>query len=265
MDLGFEIIAVDFDGTLCENKWPDIGEANVDLISYLKKRQDDGDKLVLWTCRTGEYLSDAVVWCLDNGLDFNSINSNIREVRNIFGIEGSKIYADVYIDDKASNHLTMPFIKDVGKLSDGYHTFDGLYAQRRVLFATLCNLFKNSSWKSKKHSDGELCFGGDWFVVGIDTPEGSYTYHYRMEYWKMFKCPELELGKEWDGHTEDDVTRLLSLEQSACKCVTESYSKSSDHGGCKYTSVDFNKPNKDIWNPTDGLVVNDGSDELEVL
>ena len=39
MDLGFEIIAVDFDGTLCENKWPDIGEPNVDLISYLKKQQ----------------------------------------------------------------------------------------------------------------------------------------------------------------------------------------------------------------------------------
>ena len=70
MDLGFEIIAVDFDGTLCENKWPDIGEPNIKLIDYLKKRQEDGDKLVLWTCRTGEYLSDAVCWCLEKGVRF---------------------------------------------------------------------------------------------------------------------------------------------------------------------------------------------------
>ena len=49
------------------------------------------------------------------------------------------------------------------------------------------------------------------FIVGIDTPKGSYTYHYHKKYWDMFKCQELEYGKEWDGHTEEDVTRLLSL------------------------------------------------------
>ena len=56
-----------------------------------------------------------------------------------------------------------------------------------------------------------MCFGGGWFIVGIDTPEGSFTYHYENKYWDMFKCAELEKGKPWDGHTEDDVTRLLSL------------------------------------------------------
>ncbi len=212
MDLGFKIIAVDFDGTLCENKRPEIGEANETLIRYLQERQLGGDKLVLWTCRTGKYLSDAVGWCLDKGLDFDAVNSNVIEVRNIFATEGAKIYADIYIDDKASNHMTMPFVKDLGELSDGYHTFNGLYAQRRVLFAALCKTFTDSSWKSWRHADGELCFGGDWFIVGIDTPEGSYTYHYQNDYWNMFECPELELGKEWDGHTEEDVTRLLSLE-----------------------------------------------------
>ena len=264
MGLGFEVVAVDFDGTLCENKWPDIGEPNDKLISYLKKRQVDGDKLVLWTCRTGEYLSDAINWSMDRGLCFDAVNCNVREIRNIFGIEGSKIYADLYIDDKASNHLTMPFIKDVGKLSDGYHTFDGLYAQRRVLFATLCNLFKNSSWKSRRHSDGELCFGGDWFIVGIDTPEGSYTYHYQMEYWKMFNCPELELGKEWDGHTEEDVTRLLSLEMRIDNCKKDRYSESSDHGGCWHRSFDLGESTDGVWNSKDGLTFSD-DDILEVL
>ncbi len=208
---GYEIIAVDFDGTLCANRWPEIGNPNVKLIDYLKNRQKNGDKLILWTCRTGLCLSEAVNWCLEKGLDFDSVNANILEVRDLFGIEGGKIYADIYIDDKASNHLTMPFIKDVGKFSDGYHTFDNLYAQRRVLFATLCNLFPHYSWKSIGHSNGEPCFGGGWFIVGIDTPEGSYTHHYQLEYWEMFKCPVRNIGKEWDGHTEEDVTRLLSL------------------------------------------------------
>ena len=106
-------------------------------------------------------------------------------------------------------------IKDMGDLSDGYHTFNQLYHQRAVLFATIVNQNKDKSWKSFKHSDGKYCFdsNGEWFIVGIDTPEGSYTYHYEKKYWNMFNCQELECSKEWDGHTEEDVTRLLSLEQ----------------------------------------------------
>ena len=102
---------------------------------------------------------------------------------------------------------------DVGEISDGYHTFNQLYHQRAILFAAIVNQNKGISWKSYKHSDGKYCFDsdGEWFVVGIDTPKGSYTYHYSKEYWDYFECKELDCGKEWDGHTEDDVIRLLSL------------------------------------------------------
>ena len=102
---------------------------------------------------------------------------------------------------------------DTGEISDGYHTFNQLYHQRAILFATIVNQNADIAWKSFKHSDGRYCFdsNGEWFIVGIDTPEGSYTYHYSKEYWNYFKCKELECGKEWDGHTEEDVTRLLSL------------------------------------------------------
>lgn len=108
---------------------------------------------------------------------------------------------------------------DKGEISDGYHTFNQLYHQRAILFATIVNQNKDKAWKSFKHSDGHYCFdkGGEWFIVGVDTPQGSYTYHYSKEYWDMFKCQELEYGKEWDGHTEEDVTRLLSLEQQPCE------------------------------------------------
>ena len=99
----------------------------------------------------------------------------------------------------------------IGELSDGYHTFNGLYYQRMMLFAVLVKTYKDYSWKSRRHSDGEPCFGGGWFIVGIDTPQGSYTYHYEDKYFDLFDCVELSKGKEWDGHTEVDVTRLLSL------------------------------------------------------
>lgn len=99
----------------------------------------------------------------------------------------------------------------IEEITDGYHTFKDLYYQRLVLFATLCNTFKSLSWKSHKHSDGEECFGGGWFVVGINTPEGNYTYHYEDQYWDMFECKEIEFAPVWDGHTSSDVERLLGL------------------------------------------------------
>ena len=102
-------------------------------------------------------------------------------------------------------------IKDIGDLSDGFHTFNQLYYQRMMLFATIVKQNRDRAWKSLRHEDGELCFGGGWFIVGIDTPEGSYTYHYEDHYYSLFDCVELERAKHWDGHTEKDVTRLLSL------------------------------------------------------
>ena len=106
--------------------------------------------------------------------------------------------------------------EDMGEVSDGYHTFNQLYHQRAILFATIVNQNKNKAWKSLKHEDDKYCFDSDgkWFIVGIDTPKGSYTYHYETDkYWDMFDCEVLKCGKHWDGHTEEDVTRLLSLKQ----------------------------------------------------
>ena len=105
-------------------------------------------------------------------------------------------------------------VADIDDLSDGFHTFRQLYYQRMMLFAVIVKQNKDRAWKSLRHEDGELCFGGGWFIVGIDTPEGSYTYHYEDNYYSLFDCEELERGKHWDGHTEKDVTRLLSLQKA---------------------------------------------------
>ena len=102
-------------------------------------------------------------------------------------------------------------INDIGDLSDGYHTFNDLYYQRCVLFATLVNSYKDKAWKTRYHEDGEPCFGGGWFLVTIETPEGAYGYHYENKYWNLFDCKELKKAKHWDGYTDKDVGRLLSL------------------------------------------------------
>ena len=100
------IIAVDFDGTLCENCWPDIGEPNCKLIDQLAYYHDIGAaKLILWTCREGELLDKAVAWCEERGLFFDAVNNNIPESIEKYGNNCRKISADIYNADQA----TRPF------------------------------------------------------------------------------------------------------------------------------------------------------------
>lgn len=100
-------------------------------------------------------------------------------------------------------------VNDAGSTSDGYHTFDELYYHRMILFAVICNKFKDVAWKSKLHHDGTMY--DSYFIVGVDTPKGQYSYHYDMEYWDGFDVKELDRAPEWDGHKPEDVIRLLSL------------------------------------------------------
>lgn len=95
-----KIIAVDFDGTLCENKWPEIGEANEELIWYLRTRQAAGDKIILWTCRVGDLLQQAVHFCYDQGLIFDAVNENLPETIEWMKGDSRKIFAHEYIDDR---------------------------------------------------------------------------------------------------------------------------------------------------------------------
>lgn len=94
-------------------------------------------------------------------------------------------------------------------ISDGYHTFDELYYHRMVLFSIILNQNPNISWKSKWHSDGTMY--DNYFICGIKTPEGQYTYHYDLKYWNKFKVKELEYAPKWDGHKPTDIDRLYSI------------------------------------------------------
>lgn len=105
------IIAVDFDGTLVQDKYPEIGEPNEKLFELMKLCRESGIKVVLWTCRTDEYLEQAVEYCKNLGLEFDAVNQNIPEVQKMFGMDTRKVYANMYIDDK--NQLLADIMKGV--------------------------------------------------------------------------------------------------------------------------------------------------------
>ena len=122
--------------------------------------------------------------------------------------------------------------QDIGKISDGYHTFDELYEFRKVYNAALFNEWakdvkvvgfrdvgvkeypiyepKYNVHKSLKHNDGELCFGGGWFIVVANLPNGQISNHYPMEDWDLFRVPEKETALyPFDGHTGLDVIERI--------------------------------------------------------
>lgn len=95
-----KVIAVDFDGTLCKDRWPNIGEPYGEVINECIRRQADGDKIILWTCRSGALLDDALLWCLNRGLRFDAVNDNLAENIEKYGNNCRKVWADEYWDDK---------------------------------------------------------------------------------------------------------------------------------------------------------------------
>lgn len=106
---------------------------------------------------------------------------------------------------------------DPGKISDGYHTFDELYAHRSALLIALMRQLPEMSWRSRIKDDS-ASFPG-WFLAGIGLPSGMITYHLANRYWEELDdsgIHTLPSAPKWDGHTPDDViTRLLKWRKAA--------------------------------------------------
>ena len=99
---------------------------------------------------------------------------------------------------------------DKGEISDGYHTFNELYYYRMLYNAAFFNLLpKEWVHKSKRHYDGEECFGGGWFIVMANLPTGQISNHYELKDWDLFQIPEKEVADEWDGHTPQEAAERL--------------------------------------------------------
>lgn len=86
-----------------------------------------------------------------------------------------------------------------GEISDGFHSFDELYHYRMLYNAAFFNNLegKYEVHKSYRHADGELCFGGGWFIVMANLPTGQVSNHYRIKDWNLFNIPERWKADEW--------------------------------------------------------------------
>ncbi|MGZ0016327.1 BT0820 family HAD-type phosphatase [Yeosuana sp. AK3] len=93
------IIAVDFDGTIVEDTYPNIGKPLMFAFETLKKLQEDGHRLILWTYRCGDKLEDAVKFCERNGIFFYAVNHSFPEEQYDTNMS-RKIHADLFIDDR---------------------------------------------------------------------------------------------------------------------------------------------------------------------
>lgn len=95
------VIAVDFDGTIVEHRYPSIGKELPFAIETLRRLTEEGHRLILWTVREGQYLDDAVEFCRSRGLEFYAVNRDypeeVQENNNSFT---RKIKADLWIDDR---------------------------------------------------------------------------------------------------------------------------------------------------------------------
>ncbi len=118
------IYAVDFDGTLAYTRFPEIIQANDKMIAFVKTLKVMGHKVILWTSRTGRDLQDAVEWCRQQGLIFDSVNKPLPEQVARWGNDTRKIYADYYIDDKAvtlkeAEDMMDQILEVAGELEEG--------------------------------------------------------------------------------------------------------------------------------------------------
>ena len=92
-------IAVDFDGTIVENKFPEIGKPRLFAFEAMLKLQEEGHRLILWTYRSGKKLDDAINFCRERGITFYAVNKSYPEEEFDENIS-RKILADIYIDDR---------------------------------------------------------------------------------------------------------------------------------------------------------------------
>jgi len=93
-------IAVDFDGTIVEHRYPEIGKEIVFAFKTLRVLQEQGHQLILWTYRSGKELDEAVEYCRKNGVVFYAVNSSYPEEEFDEDYDSRKIDADIFIDDR---------------------------------------------------------------------------------------------------------------------------------------------------------------------
>ncbi len=133
------VIAVDFDGTIVEHRYPRIGEEIPFAVETLKLLQQDKHRLILWSVREGELLDEAVEWCRARGLEFYSVNKDYPEEEKGHHGFSRKLKADMFIDDR--NLGGLPDWGQIYQMIKEKKTFEEIYSQKE---------FEEDNYKKKK-------------------------------------------------------------------------------------------------------------------
>ena len=135
------VIAVDFDGTIVEHRYPLIGKELPFAIDTLRKLSQDGHKLILWTVREGQYLDDAVEFCKSRGLEFYAVNRDYPE-ENLGNNNHytRKLKADLWIDDR-----------NLGGLPDWGTIYEMI--NNNLTYEDLINRYENMDTKKSNYTN----------------------------------------------------------------------------------------------------------------
>ena len=184
-------------------------------LDWYKQMQSIPNKLVWQNKLTNEFVG---IWCgshifKESMFGFLGKVMTIQEVGIDFYLMEEDACGYEFNDEMIEGLMEEEF-KDMGEVSDGYHTFNELYEYRLLYNASMFNeLAKQNLYdvhKSKRHSDGEIPFGDpNWFIVMAELPTGQISNHYEMKDWDLFHVPEKEKANVWDGHTPKDVSERL--------------------------------------------------------
>ena len=158
------------------------------------------------------FYTDSMALCFANEIVTIKSYGRYPNTYRIDEDEGDFLWTDEMIEGLVEEE-TKP--KDMGEISDGYHTFNELYEYRMLYNAALFNEFAKQGLydvhKSRKHSDGEYPFGdSNWFIVMAELPTGQISNHYEMKDWDKFQIPEKPLANKWDEHSPKDVADRLT-------------------------------------------------------
>ena len=122
------VVAVDFDGTIVEHRYPSIGREIPFAIDTLKKLSSERHKLILWSVREGKLLDEAVAFCRERGLEFYAVNRDYpEEEENLNNHFSRKLKADVFIDDR--NLGGLPDWGVIYEMVKEKKTFADIYSQ----------------------------------------------------------------------------------------------------------------------------------------
>lgn len=108
MKLKYKYFAIDFDGTIAYDAYPNIGELIPGAKETMAKIRELGGQIVIWTCRTDEALENAIKFLADNGIEYDKFNESFDHNVNLYGNDTRKVYADIYIDDRSLHFQQQP-------------------------------------------------------------------------------------------------------------------------------------------------------------